>query len=79
MTTIRIGAGAGFSGDRIEPAVDLAERGELASLHQLVLRVAQRALRILALADLGRQPGVRPGQLGGALRHQLLELLGRAL
>lgn len=26
---VRIGAGAGFSGDRIEPAVDLAERGEL--------------------------------------------------
>ena len=27
--TLRIGAGAGFSGDRIEPAVLLAERGEL--------------------------------------------------
>ncbi|KZY33449.1 ABC transporter substrate-binding protein, partial [Roseovarius sp. HI0049] len=27
--TVRIGAGAGFSGDRIEPAVDLAERGAL--------------------------------------------------
>ncbi|GGO60261.1 Protein of unknown function [Roseovarius pacificus] len=29
MTAIRIGAGAGFSGDRIGPAVDLARRGEL--------------------------------------------------
>jgi hypothetical protein len=29
MRTIRIGAGAGYSGDRIEPAVDLAERGRL--------------------------------------------------
>jgi acyclic terpene utilization AtuA family protein len=29
MRTIRIGAGAGFQGDRIAPAVDLAERGEL--------------------------------------------------
>jgi hypothetical protein len=29
MRTIRIGAGAGYSGDRIEPAVDLAERGDL--------------------------------------------------
>ena len=29
MTTIRIGAGAGFQGDRIAPAVDLAERGAL--------------------------------------------------
>ena len=27
--TVRIGAGAGFQGDRIEPAVDLAERGQL--------------------------------------------------
>ena len=26
---IRIGCGAGFSGDRIEPAVILAEKGEL--------------------------------------------------
>jgi hypothetical protein len=29
MKTVRIGAGAGFSGDRIEPAVELAEKGEL--------------------------------------------------
>ncbi len=29
MTTIRIGCGAGFSGDRIEPAVELAVSGEL--------------------------------------------------
>ena len=26
---VRIGAGAGFADDRIEPAVDLVERGEL--------------------------------------------------
>src|SRR5215211_3365620 len=29
MRTIRMGAGAGYAGDRIEPAVELAERGEL--------------------------------------------------
>lgn len=29
MKTIRIGSGAGYGGDRIEPAVDLIERGEL--------------------------------------------------
>lgn len=29
MTVIRLGAGAGYSGDRIEPAIDLAERGGL--------------------------------------------------
>jgi hypothetical protein len=28
-TTIRIGAGAGYAGDRIEPAVELAEKGRL--------------------------------------------------
>ena len=29
MKAIRIGTGAGFSGDRIEPAVELAEKGDL--------------------------------------------------
>ncbi len=29
MSVVRIGAGAGFQGDRLEPAVDLAERGAL--------------------------------------------------
>lgn len=29
MKTIRIGAGAGFSGDRIEPAVEVAEHGDI--------------------------------------------------
>lgn len=32
MHTTRIGSGAGFSGDRIEPAEDLLRRGELADL-----------------------------------------------
>ena len=29
MKTIRIGSGAGYGGDRIEPAIDLMERGNL--------------------------------------------------
>ena len=29
MRTIRIGSGAGYSGDEIEPAVELAEKGGL--------------------------------------------------
>src|SRR5271166_3087438 len=29
MKTIRVGSGAGYSGDRIEPAIELAERGGL--------------------------------------------------
>jgi hypothetical protein len=46
MRTIRIGAGAGYSGDRIEPAVELAERGEL---HYLVFECL--AERTIALAQ----------------------------
>src|SRR5260370_8149806 len=29
MRTIRIGSGAGYSGDQIEPAVELAEKGDI--------------------------------------------------
>jgi hypothetical protein len=32
MRTLRIGSGAGYSGDRIEPAVELAQRGSIAYL-----------------------------------------------
>jgi hypothetical protein len=49
MRTIRIGAGAGYSGDRIEPAVELAERGEL---HYLVFECL--AERTIALAQQAR-------------------------
>lgn len=48
MRTIRIGAGAGFSGDRIEPAVELVEQGELdylvfECLAERTIALAQRA------------------------------------
>jgi hypothetical protein len=44
MQTVRVGSGAGFSGDRIEPAVDLAERGQL---DDLVLEcLAERTIAI---------------------------------
>ena len=46
MKTIRIGAGAGYSGDRIEPAVELAEKGDL---HYLVFECL--AERTIALAQ----------------------------
>ncbi len=29
MRTVRLGSGAGYAGDRIEPALELAERGEI--------------------------------------------------
>lgn len=50
MKTIRIGAGAGFQGDRIEPAVDLARRGELdflifECLAERTIALAQQARR----------------------------------
>src|SRR2546427_3124720 len=49
MRTIRIGAGAGYSGDRIEPAVDLAERGKL---DYLVFEcLAERTIALAQQAD----------------------------
>lgn len=49
MSIVRIGAGAGFQGDRIAPAVDLAERGELdflvfECLAERTIALAQQAL-----------------------------------
>jgi hypothetical protein len=49
IKTIRIGSGAGYSGDRIEPAVELAERGRLDYLGFECL-----AERTIALAQLAR-------------------------
>jgi hypothetical protein len=49
MKPFRIGAGAGYSGDRIDPAQDLAERGELDALVFECL-----AERTIALAQLRR-------------------------
>jgi hypothetical protein len=49
MRTIRIGAGAGYSGDRIEPAVELAEKG---ALDYLVFECL--AERTIALAQQAR-------------------------
>ncbi|MAY47564.1 MAG: ABC transporter substrate-binding protein [Rhodobacteraceae bacterium] len=56
MTVLRIGAGAGFSGDRIEPAVDLAERG---ALDYLVFECL--AERTIALAQQARRADASAG------------------
>ena len=50
MRQVRLGAGAGFSGDRIEPAVELAERGDLdylvfECLAERTIALAQQARR----------------------------------
>ena len=49
MRTIRIGSGAGYSGDRIEPAVELAEKGDI---HYLVFECLGE--RTVALAQQAR-------------------------
>lgn len=56
MRTIRIGAGAGFAGDRIEPAVELAQRGQL---DYLVFECL--AERTIALAQQARLADPRKG------------------
>jgi hypothetical protein len=50
MKTVRIGSGAGYSGDRIEPAVELAERGDIRYLGFECL-----AERTIALAQMEKQ------------------------
>lgn len=56
MGEVRIGAGAGYSGDRIEPAVELAEKG---SLHYLVFECL--AERTIALAQQARRKDPNAG------------------
>ena len=56
MKTVRIGCGAGFSGDRIEPAIELAAKGEL---DYLVFECL--AERTIALAQ---QAKARDSELG---------------
>lgn len=59
MKTVRIGAGAGYSGDRIEPAVELAQKGDIAylvfeCLAERTIALAQKA-RLLD-AEAGYDP-----------------------
>lgn len=56
MNFVRIGCGAGFSGDRLEPAIDLAERGDL---DYLVFECLSE--RTMALAHLDRSRNVERG------------------
>ena len=50
MKTLRIGSGAGYGGDRIEPAIDLIMRGNLdyiifECLAERTISLAQKAKR----------------------------------
>ncbi|MFN3210097.1 MAG: acyclic terpene utilization AtuA family protein [Roseovarius sp.] len=55
MSVIRIGAGAGFQGDRLEPAVELAERG---ALDYLVFEcLGERTIALAQQARIGDPTG----------------------
>jgi Acyclic terpene utilisation family protein AtuA len=59
MRTIRIGSGAGYSGDRIEPAIELAEKGDIdylvfECLGERTVALAQQAR--MKNPDLGYDP-----------------------
>ncbi|WP_415760210.1 acyclic terpene utilization AtuA family protein [Pseudomonas sp. LT1P18] len=74
MKTIRIGSGAGYSGDRIEPAIELAEHGEL---DYLVFECL--AERTIALAQQARLVDPHAGfdPLLGERMRRVLPFVGR--
>jgi len=77
MKPFRIGAGAGYAGDRIDPAVDLAERGQLDALVFECL-----AERTIALAQLRRRADPEQGYdplLAARLRAVLPACLARGI
>ncbi|SEP94581.1 Protein of unknown function [Pseudomonas sp. NFACC02] len=92
MTTLRIGSGAGYSGDRIEPAVELADKGNLdflvfECLAERTIALAQQAR--LADPDAGfdpllsermRQvlPFVARGRENGQRRLRIISNMGAA-
>lgn len=71
MKTIRIGAGAGYSGDRIEPAVELAEKG---GIQYLVFEcLAERTIALAQQAKM-KDPGLGYDPLLAARLQACLEV-----
>jgi hypothetical protein len=72
MRTTRIGAGTGFSGDRIESAVELAERGRLGYLvfECLAAHPFAEARRI---ADIAAELGLPSLKLAAVLGEDVLD------
>lgn len=69
MRTVRLGAGAGYAGDRIEPAVELAERGDL---DYLVFEcLAERTIALAQQAKLRNPEGGYDPLLEARLRAVL--------
>ena len=71
MKTIRIGAGAGYSGDRIEPAVELAAHGDIDYL--IFECLAERTIALAQQAKL-RDPGLGYDPLLAARMRAVLPL-----
>ena len=71
--SVRIGSGAGFAGDRLEPAVDLVDRGVLDVLAFEIL-----AERTIALAQRRRRSGLGPA-FDERLQKRVAAVLPRAL
>lgn len=69
MNTLRIGSGAGYSGDRIEPAVELAEHGDL---DYLVFEcLAERTIALAQQARISDPQGGYDPLLGERMRRVL--------
>ena len=69
MDSVRIGSGAGYSGDRIEPALELALKG---SLDYLVFECL--AERTIALAQQSKRKGASDG-FDPFLKERMLAVL----
>ncbi|WP_338475353.1 acyclic terpene utilization AtuA family protein [Pseudomonas khavaziana] len=74
MKTLRIGSGAGYSGDRIEPAVELAEQGDL---DYLVFEcLAERTIALAQQVRISDPQGGYDPLLGERMRR-VLPFVGR--
>jgi hypothetical protein len=75
MKTLRIGSGAGYSGDRIEPAVELAEKGDL---DYLVFEcLAERTIALAQQARINDPHGGYDPLLSERM-HRVLPFVGQA-
>src|ERR1700741_4185148 len=71
MRTIRIGSGAGYSGDRIEPAIELAEKGDI---DYLVFEcLAERTIAVAQQSKM-KDPGLGYDPLLEDRMHAVLRL-----
>ena len=77
MRTVRLGAGAGYAGDRIEPAVELAERG---AIDYLVFEcLAERTIALAQQAKLRDPEGGYDPLLEARMRAVLAPCRARGI